>query len=212
MLISIEGLDGASKGVSSATICKVLDRANISYSIFREPGGTPFAEQIRKLLKCSHDEIVSPETETLLFFASRTQSYINLILPALQQKQVVILDRCWWSTFAYQIYETLDDRLFWSLCQNIERLARIEQVLLLDVPPDVGIARAGARGELDRIESNHLSFFERTRRGYLELSTLYADTTCVINSDRPLESVQADVELWAQKLVETIQNTGSTPA
>lgn len=210
MLISVEGLDGASKGTSIATLCGVLERSRIEHVVFREPGGTPLAESIRLIHKSIVEEYVSPKTETLLLFAARTQSYANLVLPALEQGKVVILDRCWWSTYAYQIFQNLDESLFWFLQNEIELLAPVEQVLLLDVPPSVGLVRAGKRGELDRIELKELSFFERARQGYQTLATQYSNITHTINSDRHIETVQSDVTVWAKNLVEIIQARQST--
>ena len=211
-LIAIAGLEGASKSTSIITIEKTLQRHGLETLLTREPGGTPMAEEIRNIHKKERfdNEIISSDTEMMLMFASRQQSYENVVIPALLAGKTVILDRSHHCSFAYQVFKdkvsaksTRLEALFNHLRDHIESQAQIFETLFLDIPPDIGLARARGRGELDRIEKQHLSFFERARKGYQLLALQDSFTT--INANDTIEAVQASVEKWAAGLARRIK-------
>lgn len=168
--IVVEGLEGAGKTSAIDVVCQTLEQANIQFITTREPGGTPMAEAIRDCVKRSWEgEFVLAETELMLMYAARVQLIHNVIKPSLEQGLWVVGDRHDLSTRAYQggggaiPRETLD-----PIRQFALKGFKPDLTLYLDVTPDIGLARARGRGELDRIEQNDLQFFERTRAVYLD--------------------------------------------
>lgn len=193
-LIVIEGLEGASKSTSIATCIPVLEQYGPA-TIVREPGGTPIAEKLRSICKEHHDETLSGLSELMLMMASRIQLFDNVISPHLQSS-AVLSDRNWLSSFAYQYAGrqcvTLEE--FSALYQLVMAKRRpYDFVIYLDIPPEVGMLRARQRGELDRIEREHLDFFHRARAGYHQIIKALPQSV-TINADRSTEHVQADVK------------------
>lgn len=191
--IVIEGLEGAGKSSAMASVVNHLHAKGIKTQTVREPGGTPLAEAVRELIKQDWQETITAETELLLMYASRSQLVANVIKPALEQGVWVIADRHDLSSRAYQGGgRQLGDEKLTTLRQLVLGDFTPNLTLLLDVDPKQGLQRARERGELDRIEQEDLSFFERTRARYLELAE--ADPSIqVINSNQPMEQVHRDL-------------------
>lgn len=191
IFISIEGGEGTGKSTLCQFIKQYLTSYGISVVLTREPGGTLFAEDIRKLLLQHHEEPVSPKTETLLMFASRIQHVENKILPALEAGEWVISDRFFDASFAYQAagrqlgYEDINIIKQWSI-GDFEP----DCTFLLDAPLEVSAQRLKNRPSLDRIETEEKQFFERVRAMYLELSRKFKNRYNVINSSLSKEEVQ----------------------
>jgi dTMP kinase len=205
VVIAVEGLEGASKSTSIQTIADVFTARSIPLTFTREPGGTPMAESIRDIHKAQWpDEEVTPDTELLLMFAARSQLIHNVVIPWGEKGNVILFDRMWWSTFAYQVFGVLDTSLYNMLEQRVTKHVNLTAVLHLDIPPDVGLLRARGRGELDRIEQKGLDFFERARRGYHHLAAMHHDICTTVDANRDLALVQADVRAWAEATADKI--------
>ena len=188
--IVVEGLEGAGKTSAIRTIQQWLNEHQIPFISTREPGGTPLAEQIRTLVKQVQDEIVAPETELLLMYASRVQLVKTVIQPALQQGSWVLGDRHDLSSRAYQGGgRQLDEGLINSIRQVVLGDLTPDLTLYLDIDPALGLARAAHRGELDRIEQEQLAFFERTRAKYLDIAAT-EPAIIVIDAGQALAEVQ----------------------
>lgn len=191
--ISIEGSEGAGKSTALQFISDYLLHKKIEIVLTREPGGTPVAEEIRKiLLHTAGDEILQPETELLLMFACRSQNISHCILPALQAGKWVISDRFIDASYAYQAggrdmnihdVEALDHIIVDDLYPDL--------TLLLDISVDQGMARTELRGtEKDRIEQEKLDFFERVRAAYLERARQDPNRIKIIDASQSLPMVQ----------------------
>jgi len=205
LFISVEGLEGASKSTSIATIASVFKEHNEPLALTREPGGTPLADELRSSIKREWDEVVDSNTEVLLMFASRHQSYINVIFPMLDEGENVLSDRCWWSSFAYQAYKRdVDENLFRQLKESFVDRRPFDAVLFLDVTPEVGIVRAKGRGELDRFEKKEIEFFKRAQKGYRHLALTEKNVTTV-NADGGFDEIQTQVRAWAESLIVRIK-------
>ena len=157
--ITLEGVEGAGKSTQKDALCELLDANGIRYIQTREPGGTPYAENIRALLLGSSDETPQAKTELLLMFAARAQHLETKILPALKRDIWVVCDRFTDATYAYQG----GGRGLPSVwIQTLEKLVQGERVpdltLFFDVPVEIGLERADRRGNLDRIESEDIEF------------------------------------------------------
>lgn len=188
--IVIEGLEGAGKSTAVATVANWLERNKHRFIKVREPGGTPFAEALRTLVKQDWDETISAEAELMLMYASRVQLVNEVIKPALARGEWVIGDRHDLSSRAYQGGgRELGDEPLRLLKELTLGPFKPDLTLYLDINPDIGLKRALARGDLDRIEQENRAFFERTRNRYLELAA--KDPTIVtIDASQPLELVQ----------------------
>ncbi len=197
--IVIEGLEGAGKSTAIAHVCKVLNERQLASQTVREPGGTPLAEALRELVKQHWQERIAEQTELLLMYASRVQLVTNVIKPALASGHWVVGDRHDLSSRAYQGGgRELGDAMLQQLKQLVLGDFKPDLTLLLDIDPVLGLQRASQRGALDRIEQEHLSFFQRTRARYLELAA--ADSSIVV-----IDAGQAEAAVQ-QQLTETLNH------
>lgn len=173
--IVIEGLEGAGKSTVQTHVVAWLAARGFTVISTREPGGTPLAEKMRGLVKDVHDEPLTIEAELLLMYAARVQLVKNRIQPALAAGQWVVGDRHDWSSLAYQGGgRGIDASLIRQIKQAVLGDFAPDFILYLDIDPAQGLARARVRGELDRIEQEQLSFFQRTRTAYLALANTTA--------------------------------------
>lgn len=193
--IVIEGLEGAGKTTARQAIVDTLHEQGITDLVYtREPGGTPLAEKLRTLIKEGIDgETVTDKAEVLMLYAARIQLTDNVIKPALARGQWVIGDRHDLSSQAYQGGgRGIDRQLMTSLRDTVLGDFYPDFTLYLDLPPEIGLARARSRGELDRIEQESLDFFRRTRARYLELAA--ADPRIVtIDASQPMDKVHQSI-------------------
>ncbi|MFL9594439.1 MULTISPECIES: dTMP kinase [Aeromonas] len=193
--IVIEGLEGAGKSSAVRYVTDYLQRHGINrIECTREPGGTPLAERMRAIVKEVHDERLTIEAELLLMYASRVQLVETRIKPALADGVWVVGDRHDLSSQAYQGGgRGIDAQLIGAIKQAVLGNFKPDLTLYLDIEPALGLQRARHRGELDRIELEQLSFFERTRTRYLELAAK-DDSIVVIDAAQTPEQVKAAIE------------------
>ncbi|KDE37208.1 thymidylate kinase [Kosakonia radicincitans UMEnt01/12] len=205
--IVIEGLEGAGKTTARDVVVETLKELGVSEMIFtREPGGTLLAEKLRSLvldIRSVGDEVISDKAEVLMFYAARVQLVETVIKPALARGCWVIGDRHDLSTQAYQGGgRGIDQGMLATLRDAVLGDFRPDLTLYLDVTPEVGLKRARARGELDRIEQESLDFFNRTRARYLELAAQDASIRTV-DATQPLDDVvraiRQTVTAWVQE-------------
>lgn len=195
--IVIEGLEGAGKTTARQLVVETLQSAGIHDMVFtREPGGTILAEKLRSLvldIQSTGDEVINDKAEVLMFYAARVQLVETVIKPALARGQWVIGDRHDLSTQAYQGGgRGIDRTMLATLRDAVLGDFRPDLTLYLDVTPEVGLQRARARGELDRIEQESMNFFNRTRARYLELAA--ADPSIrTVDATQPLDAVARDI-------------------
>lgn len=193
--IVIEGLEGAGKTTARDAILATLQQAGIDDVVFtREPGGTPLAEKLRQLIKYETEEPVSDKAELLMLYAARIQLVENVIKPALAAGKWVIGDRHDLSSQAYQGGgRQIDAQLLQTLKHTVLGDFSPDLTLYLDLDPEIGLARARGRGELDRIEQQEIAFFQRTRARYLAL-VKDDPKAVIINAEQPIEQVRADIQ------------------
>jgi dTMP kinase len=201
--IVIEGLEGAGKSTAVAILSQAIQAAGHTVVNTREPGGTAMAEAIRDVVKHDwKDEKVTVEAELLLMYAARAQLVQNVILPNLEKGHWVLGDRHDMSSQAYQGGgRQIDQDMIESLRAITLKDFKPDFTLYMDVEPKEGLTRAKGRGELDRIEQEDLSFFERARERYLLLA--HDDENCVvINTMQSIQAVHADVEIAIKQFLE----------
>ena len=154
-------------------------------------------------------EIVDATAELLLIFAARAQHLSQVIIPALNKGQWVLCDRFTDATYAYQgTGRKLSGQTVSELENLVQGSLRTDLTILLDIDIDIGLQRAGERGELDRFESEPRDFFERVRTAYLERAKLEPQRFAVIDAAPPLEEVQEQIRQHLTKIISTqiIQN------
>jgi dTMP kinase len=192
--ITLEGGEGAGKSTCLAFIRDFLAQRGQPLVVTREPGGTPLAEEIRQLLLARREEQVAPNAELLLMFAARAQHLQQVVLPALSRGDWVLCDRFTDATYAYQGYGRHQPM---QTIRDLERLVQGDLqpglTLLLDLPVQEGLARAAARAEKDRFESEQDAFFERVRQGYRDRAAAEPARFRVIDASRPLGAVQNQI-------------------
>jgi dTMP kinase len=191
--ITVEGTEGVGKTTNLAHIKQWLQANKIDFIATREPGGTPLAEQLRELLLQPRDELVNETAELLMVFAARAQHLNQVILPALQRGVWVLCDRFTDATYAYQGGGRQMDKEAISVLENlVQKTVRPDAVILLDVPVEIGLARARGRGELDRFEQESMAFFERVRSAYQERAE-GNDHYHLIDASQDLPQVQQQI-------------------
>lgn len=195
--VTIEGIEGAGKSTAVSCVADWFSERGYDVLRTREPGGTPVAEEIRRILLTAADEELAEPTELLLMFAARAQHVARGIRPALTAGQVVVCDRFTDSTRAYQgAGRGIDAGVIESLAAFAEQGIRPDLTLLLDLPVEIGMARAAARrGEdsKDRFEREAHAFFERTRAGFLAIAASDAARIRIIDAAASLEAVQVQI-------------------
>ncbi|TNE75669.1 MAG: dTMP kinase [Gammaproteobacteria bacterium] len=192
--ITIEGGEGVGKTTNIDFVRHWLQEQGIDYVATREPGGTPLAEEVRSLLVTPRDEPVDENTELLLMFAARAQHLSQVIRPALDSGKWVLCDRFTDATYAYQGggRGVLMEKIA-GLESLVQGCLRPDLTLLLDIPVEVGMARANGRSAPDRFEQEKLSFFNAVRNCYLARAAAEPDRFRVIDASQPLSQVQRDI-------------------
>lgn len=167
LFITLEGGEGAGKSTQLAHIATWLRAHHHDVVLTREPGGTELGERLREVL-LHHRGSMAVETEVLLLFAARAEHLATVIRPSLAQGKTVLCDRFTDATYAYQSggrgfpSERVADLEHW-----VQQGLQPDLTLLLDLPIEIGMGRAGQRGVFDRFEREQHSFFERVRSYYL---------------------------------------------
>jgi dTMP kinase len=193
--ITLEGGEGAGKSTQIARLAGALTKAGIKVRTTREPGGSPAAESIRKLLVEGEPGRWRPLTEALLHFAARREHLDTVVLPALETGEWVISDRFADSTMAYQGYgHQLGAELIAALYKLAVGSFTPDLTLILDVPVDAGLGRAAGRGDKEtRYERMGSAFHERVRQGFLSIAAANPDRCVVIDATGNLDAVTAQI-------------------
>lgn len=198
MFITFEGSEGSGKTTQIRLLEERLKGESCDVVTTREPGGTPLGEQLRGVLMSSGKEDISAEAELLLFSASRVQHVKRLILPQLRNGGVVLCDRFIDSTTAYQGYARGLDMDFINKLNDFATCGRYPDItFVLDLDVETGFSRLRKRYEgqevHDRIEAESRAFHTSVRKGFLDLARKYPARIKVIDANRPIELVQADI-------------------
>ena len=200
LLITFEGGEGAGKSTQIEMVEDFLRRQGREVLVLREPGGTPIGEAIRTiLLSCKHGNM-SPRSELLLYEAARAQLVDEVICPALDNGTVVLCDRFFDSTIAYQGQGRAID-LAWIDRLNIFATNGLapDCTVVIDISPAVGLRRASPGATPDRLESADESFHEAVREGFLNLAARYPRRVRIVEGDRQPVQVFEDIKRIAEE-------------
>ena len=191
--VVIEGIDGSGKSTLAARLAGHLRRSGRRVVRTREPGGTPIGEKVRSVLLDARNKGMTPLAELFLYMASRAQLVDEVIRPAIRKGHVVICDRYYYSTAAYQGAAGgvgVPDVL--TVAEKIARFEKPDLVALLDLPAVA--ARRRSRRPRDRVERKGLAYQERVRRGFLALARRDRRRFRVIDASRPIDVVFSDLK------------------
>ena len=203
LFITLEGPEGAGKSTNRDYLAARLGAAGIEVLLTREPGGTPLAERIRELLLAPSAESMAADTELLLVFAARAQHLAQVIRPALARGCVVLCDRFTDATYAYQGGgRGLSHARIAVLEEFVQGELRPDLTLVFDLPVEIGLARAAARGQLDRFEREARSFFEAVRQTYLQRASAEPRRYRIVDAAQPLAQVQDSLDSLLPQILE----------
>ncbi len=193
--ITLEGPDGSGKTTQAHLLVEWLRDQGHDVLLTREPGGTEIGNQIRDVLHDSDNATIEPRTEFLLYSASRAQHVSRIILPSLAAGKLVVSDRFADSSLAYQGYgRGLDLDTLKAVTAFATRGLKPDTTLYFDIAPGEGLQRRLLSGEeWNRMDAETLAFHQRVRAGYLELANAEPERWEVLEANRPIEDVQADV-------------------
>ncbi len=200
--ITFEGPDGSGKTTQIRALYEALVAAGHDVLLTREPGGTEIGDQVRHVLHNIHNTAMLPNTEILLYSASRAQLVGQVIRPALARGQIVLCDRYADSTLAYQGYGHGVDL---SLLRTITFFAtgglKPDLTICLDIPVEEGLRRKWAayqagESELNRMDRKEFAFHQRVREGYLRMAADEPQRWLVLDATRSVEAIQSDI--WRQ--------------
>ncbi len=209
MFITFEGLDGSGKTTQAKLIAAHLQEAGYDVLLTREPGGTAIGDQIRAVLHNMENTAMHPSAELLLYNASRAQLVAEVLRPHLASGGLVICDRFYDSTLAYQGYgHQLDLDVLRTIVMFATGGLKPDLTLYLDITPEDGLARrkqASLFGEeWNRLDDMELAFHRRVYAGYQALIQAEPQRWVRINAMQPIEQLQADIR---QKLEARLTST-----
>ncbi|MFK0087697.1 dTMP kinase [Pseudomonas sp. NPDC090755] len=203
LFITLEGPEGAGKSTNREYLAGHLRAQGVDVVLTREPGGTPLAEKIRELLLAPSDETMDADTELLLVFAARAQHLAQVIRPALARGAVVLCDRFTDATYAYQGGgRGLSLERIATLEQFVQGELRPDLTLVFDLPVEIGLSRAAARGRLDRFEQEGQAFFEAVRQAYLARAKAAPQRYTLIDASQSLAQVQQTLDTVLPRILE----------
>ncbi|MGN6773092.1 MAG: dTMP kinase [Rhizobiaceae bacterium] len=206
LFITFEGGEGAGKSTQIRMLAATLRASGREVVVTREPGGSPGAEAIRHVVLSGAAEPFGPEMEALLFAAARADHIDRTIRPALVRGAVVLSDRFMDSS---RVYQGVTGGLDRSFMEELERVTVEDMMpdltLILDIDPEEGMRRAGARrgaSEADRFEKEGLSLHRRRRKAFLEIAKAEPKRCKVIDASRPVEKIAAEIADVVGEVVE----------
>jgi len=199
--ITFEGGEGAGKSTQVERLKQRLEALGHAVLVTREPGGSPRAEEIRRVLLGGHAKALGPAGEALLFYAARLDHLENLIRPSLERGVHVLCDRFSDSTRAYQgALGKVDARVLGSLDRVIVGEDEPDLTVVLDLPAEIGLARARRRSAQsgegdDRFESEDRSFHEALRQAFRDVATAQPERCVLVDASGTPEEVETAI--WA---------------
>jgi dTMP kinase len=197
MFIVFDGVDGAGKSTQLEMSVQWLADRGHDVVTCQDPGSTELGEQIRKVLLGKHEIPISMRAEMMLFTTARTQLIEQIVKPALENNQTVVLDRYIFSTVVYQGHAgDLNPDELWTINMLATGGLMPDITFILDVPVDVAMARLG--NSLDRVESRGTEYFERVRKGFLTESERWPIGVEVIDATRSPETIQLEIRELAK--------------
>lgn len=207
LFITFEGIEGCGKSTQIDLLKAFLEKKGSKAVLTREPGGTQIGEKIRGLLLDVGSKEMSPTTELLLYAAARAQHVAQVIRPAIQSGKIVLCDRYFDSTAAYQGAARTIDK---AILKNLHHIATDNLVpditFLLDCPVKTGFERIQnqrGKNQFDRLERESENFHEKVRDGYLKLAKKEPKRFCIIDAAQEIEKTHRTILSHVEKYIRT---------
>lgn len=198
--VTFEGCEGSGKSTQLKLLAKRLDEANVDYILTREPGGSPISERIREIILDKDNTSMCDECEALLYAAARIQHLKEKILPALEQGKLVICDRYFHSSLAYQgIARGLGVQYVAAVNSFAVTQCRPDLTVFLDIPPELAFARKHGADEDDRMEQLGMDFHNKVYGGYISLLADYPEICSVDCSGTKYQTSDKIWQLFIQR-------------
>ena len=195
MFVTFEGSEGSGKSTQLRLLVDYLQAQGRDILVTREPGGTQIGEQVRDILHDVAHTAMTSEAEILLYSAARAQLVGQVIRPALAAGKLVLSDRYYDSTYAYQGYgRGLDLTMLRHVTQLATGGLKPDLTIFFDLSVERGLARRVAGGdEMNRMDKQQLAFYKRVYAGYQALIAAEPERWRVVDGDRPVAEIQAEV-------------------
>jgi len=197
IFITFEGIEGCGKSTQAKLLSKALRSFGQSVLLTREPGGPRISEEIRSILLNKEFTEMNRLTEVFLYMASRAQHTLEWIIPALQEGTIVISDRYYDSTYAYQgAAREIPEKEIETINTIATTGLKPDVTYIVDVPVVIGLDRLhnGTKAEdIDRLESEDIDFHERVKTGYLELAEKEPERVVVIDGTKNVKAIHQDI-------------------
>jgi len=191
IFISFEGGEGSGKSTQTTLLKEYLEKNGETVLLTREPGGTPLGNQLRKILLDNATGAISPRAEALMYAADRAHHVYALIRPALERGEIVITDRYFDSSIAYQgAGRVLQPAEVARISRWATESLTPVLTVILDVPASVGLGRLQSQ---DRLESEPLAFHERVRQEFLNLANTNPDRFFVVDATQSKEAIHEQI-------------------
>lgn len=208
-LISFEGLDGAGKTTQIDMLTRWLDERGVSYVHTREPGGTPFGMEIRQLLLSRPDLDIAPLAEAFLFQADRAQHFAKLVLPSLEAGKLVITDRCFDASIAYQGFaRNVGPELIAQLSMIATQGHIPDLTFLLDLDPEQVHRRvnpandqSGQRDTPTRFDQESEKFHRHVQQGFRLIARAHPVRIRVLDASRPSAEIHREIVRMVEPLL-----------
>ncbi|HEC79592.1 MAG TPA: dTMP kinase [candidate division WOR-3 bacterium] len=199
VFISFEGVEGSGKTTQAEALSGWLSEKNIPHIFVREPGGTAVGEALRKILLNPAYREMHPKCELFLFLAARSQLTYEKILPAISAKKVVVADRFFDSTFAYQIYARNLPRRLVSIFNRFATAGIKPDLTFLF---DIDVTKGRERGVFDdRMETEDVAYHQKVRKGYLKLAHRAKKRIKLLNGEKSIEQLKNEVIDYVKELL-----------
>ena len=191
MFITFEGIDYSGKSTQAKMLCEYLKSKKLKAIAIREPGGTEVSERIRELLLSKIDLHITPLTEFLLFSAARAQLVADVIKPDLMKNYIVICDRFFDSSTAYQGFgANVDIKKILAVNDFATGGLTPDLTFLFDIPPKEAFKRYEIRKDSkDRMENKNLAFYNRVHKGFREIADKNRNRFVVIKGSKTISDI-----------------------
>lgn len=195
LFVTFEGIDGSGKSTQANTLLRKVQEEGFNAVLFREPGGTRISEQIRQILLSTKHSEMDPLTEVMLYSAARAQLTVEMIVPGLMENDIVICDRYFDSTTAYQGYgRGIDLEFVNALIKEAAKKLWPDLTFLVDVDADLAEKRSGTIGHPDRLEMEAKEFKIRVIEGFKKIAKREPERFIILDGNESVETI-AD-EAW----------------
>ncbi|MBC8313802.1 MAG: dTMP kinase [Candidatus Cloacimonetes bacterium] len=217
LFVTLEGIEGCGKSTQAKLLAEYLKIQGYKVLLSREPGGPRISEKIREILLNENYKEMHKLTEVFLYCASRSQHTTEWIKPALKGDYIVICDRFYDSTYAYQGAArkiSLDDINYLNKIASIGIVPDI--TFVIDLPAKIGLTRIlksiknSDKKEIDRLESENLNFHQNVRKGFLKLAESEKDRIKILNGKEKVEVIHKKILLLLVPLLKKFSNKNST--